>query len=628
MSKIDLDDSDPMKKLLASASHEPTVLDKCFEKMPKELKANIKDEPEKNITLSYRQPSFSSIHGTVVTKSGEKSSELPIIKDEEDPVVVFDGHSDNEAENEPIGLGVRQPSFVSLHGQIIPKGANSLADLQPVLEEVPDEAMEEIPEAEENEEEENDPQVKIVKRLQAKNANHWAEIGYEPPQDLIPLVRAKSQAQMQGQELTRNGYMTTSLSKFYTNADIDKANGKITETITEIPEEEEKKTATAVADLPIQSIPTPNRRKRSGSFGMKLGEASASMERMQFIIPEEPEEQKHDIKGSIIEEEKEEEEEPEEPEDIIEEEEEAGEEEEEGEQLFGHLNEVVTEGRDSPVYQTILTGENPPSNAIAIVKVALRKYLKIATKNNWKDEASFLSNLIDELPVSTISPMATRRQKTSAIKSRQSVSGRKSGLSTPKSSMKSGAADKESVKSEVSQSPATPSLRLQKALAKLDEDYKKESEALDEYWQSENVRVKYSRPSIDLLELRARLRKLQRNGSKEEAIRVEKKINSLEAKETADMEKAIQRDYYAADKKLKEKYAIKRETIIRTHEFKQKRQAEKNAQASVVLQVKTPSKINRDNDLLILKEMTKEVLEGKKVSEIDIEKIFTQSKRK
>ena len=572
MSDLNLDDSNPMAALLASAPKEPTILDKIYQE--KQLgQANQPKEEEKdlNIGLSVRQPSYTSLQGTVVVKGGDADSAKKNQIQDDDPVVVFDGHSDNESDNEPIGLGVRQPSFVSLHGQIIPKGADSLADLHPVIEEVPIEAPEEVPE---DDEDEDDPQVKIVKRLQAKNANRWAEIGYEPPQDLIPLVRAKSQAQMQGQGLTRNGYLSTSLTKFYMNTDDNKGGkggSKALPTLTEtISEADETKNASPTKkeapqsnnanlygipglnsqDLNQKAVPTPTRRKRSGSFGMKLGEASASMERMHLIIPEEedkklnhlantipedvPEEKDEDNKEQDQDDEKDQQEEEEEepvqqkpkpkrrqrrqvrakrnvirkkvqeivPQDEDEEEEEIGEQIEDDDEdysvepLYGHLGEIVTEGPDSPVYQTLLSGENPPSIAIPVVKVALRKYLRICNENEWEQEASFISNLIEELPQTmprkslqeprrqrvSLGAGATlqRRPRTQSVKATRSNYTRHHDYSDNAS---------------VSSTSSNCNSRMQRALAKLDAEYEQEAQTLDEYWHSDAVAATYARTS-------------------------------------------------------------------------------------------------------------------------------------
>ena len=605
MSDLNLDDSNPMAALLANAPKEPTILDKIYqEKQLGQNNQSKEEEKEKGGKGISKQPSLTSVQGTVVVKGdGDGSKKNPV--QEADPVVVFDGHSDNESDNEPIGLGVRQPSFVSLHGQIIPKGADSLADLHPVIEEVPLETPEEVPEDDEDEDE-DDPQVKIVKRLQAKNANRWAEIGYEPPQDLIPLVRAKSQAQMQGQGLTRNGYLSTSLTKFYMNTDDNKGgknNNKalptLNETITEAADETKNATPTknasqqgsnlyGIPGLSSQqdvkaSVPTPTRRKRSGSFGMKLGEASASMERMHLIIPEEeekkqemaipeevPEEKEEENQEQEHEEEPQQEEEEEEaqvkqkpkpkrkqirvaksrqtkqkvirkivqryvdPQDEDEEEEENIEDDEDDysvEPLYGHLGEIVTEGPDSPVYQTLLSGENPPSIAIPVVKVALRKYLRICNENEWEQEASFISNLIEELPqtMPRKSLQEPRRQRNS-LAAGATIERRPRTQSVKATRKHIDYSDNASVSSTSS----NYNNRLQRALAKLDAEYEQEAQTLDEYWHSDAVAATYSRTSTEVHELRSRIKSLKRQGKNAEAGRLQRKLTNLETRERYD----------------------------------------------------------------------------------------------
>lgn len=46
---------------------------------------------------------------------------------------------------------------------------------------------------EENADDDDDlPQVHLIKDLKSKNSKRWREIGYEPSEDLIPLVREAS----------------------------------------------------------------------------------------------------------------------------------------------------------------------------------------------------------------------------------------------------------------------------------------------------------------------------------------------------------------------------------------------------------------------------------------------------
>ncbi|EAX96122.1 hypothetical protein TVAG_446220 [Trichomonas vaginalis G3] len=676
-----LDELDPMAALLAKNSQETTILDEHFNEAKKndssltqKYISNRKKShtPDNSIGLGYRQSSSSSFHGTVVTKTGDSSVPKESVQQDADPVVVFDGHSSDTGDNEPIELGVRQPSFVSLHGQIIPKGADSLADLHTVIEEEP---MEPEPiveqEEEEDEEEEDDAQVKIVKHLQAKNANRWAAIGYEPPQNLIPLVRAKSHAVINGQSqaLTRNGYTTTSLTKFYMNTDLN-ANSPIA--AADIIEEEPEMTKSGTL------LPPPSRRKRSGSDGMKIGEASASMEQMHLIIPGDnvskspvntdsfgtnlPKSNVEEDKGTssnlqeidemdeLCENEEDNNEGMEEEEILAEEEIESG--------LFGNLNSIVTEPEESPVYQTILTGELPTLKNCGVVRVALKKYIKLCQKNNFHEELDYLQSLLEELPQSPAKKLTPPSTKTSSRPKCKSAGKQKqlpeletpaemkstprasqkttSSRSTPKqtqNSHKNLSPNASSVSSEFCQSSAPTTstsldMHLDRLLNEIDKEYNEAATELDKKWQSPEVVAKYSRPSADLLEMRSQARKLLRQRRQAEFERIQHDIKIQEEKESLISEKQLQADYEAADKKLKEHYAIKRDVLIKKFEHKKEMLSQLAMERNGPLDVKRPKMLNRQNDIEILQRMTDDVLRGRDVQDFNIDRIYSETHKK
>ena len=99
---------------------------------------------------------------------------------EENPTIVFDSAEDNTQ----IRLTHRNPSFASLSGTLTPKGYN---DMETVIEVKP--AGIKIT----TEEEEADINVRKNMDLELINAKRWKEIGYEPTEDVIPIVRAASQ---------------------------------------------------------------------------------------------------------------------------------------------------------------------------------------------------------------------------------------------------------------------------------------------------------------------------------------------------------------------------------------------------------------------------------------------------
>ena len=220
-----MDDSNPMAALLAQHQNDSTVLDEHFEK------SNLKPEPsvstsedEAPIGLTFRQPSYSSLHDQLIMKGGKVVTDLEDAV-EEDPIIVLDDKSDNA--DCAIGLTYRQPSFASLDGSsMVVKGGESLRDIKPVrtipIEEVPEEGVDE------------DPEAALARELQNRNMERWRQIGYEPepepPRAAPPAL----------------------------------------EPIPPRPADEQPKVA--------------GKHRRAGSDGMKLGEASASLARMHDAL--------------------------------------------------------------------------------------------------------------------------------------------------------------------------------------------------------------------------------------------------------------------------------------------------------------------------------------------------------
>ena len=109
----------------------------------------------------------------------------------ENQIIVFDSNSDSDSQ---IGLSFRQMSFVSIDGNIVSKNGESFSNVRPTKT-IPIEDVKEIKEAndeEESSDDENNRQVKIVKELRSKNKNRWKEIGYKSQPDLINMTRSKS----------------------------------------------------------------------------------------------------------------------------------------------------------------------------------------------------------------------------------------------------------------------------------------------------------------------------------------------------------------------------------------------------------------------------------------------------
>lgn len=138
----------------------------------------------------------------------------------ENQIIVFDSNSDSDSQ---IGLSFRQMSFVSIDGNIVSKNGESFSNVRPTKT-IPIEDVKEIKEAndeEESSDDENNRQVKIVKELRSKNKNRWKEIGYKSPPDLINMTRAKSMASFSRNNIDEE----KSLSSFLGNVQNNNPNG-------------------------------------------------------------------------------------------------------------------------------------------------------------------------------------------------------------------------------------------------------------------------------------------------------------------------------------------------------------------------------------------------------------------
>lgn len=91
----------------------------------------------------------------------------------EDPVIVFDKENEDDDENNsPISIGYRQPSFLKLKGEPVPKGYGSIADFRaekPMVRVLPyvDESG-------------NTDYKSIKDLLQKRNTIKWQKLGYDP----------------------------------------------------------------------------------------------------------------------------------------------------------------------------------------------------------------------------------------------------------------------------------------------------------------------------------------------------------------------------------------------------------------------------------------------------------------
>jgi len=303
------DDQNPFATLLAEHQSTKTDLDIHFEK------------------------TFSSLKSSIVKKEHSE---------EENPIIVFDKHSDTDSSSQQIGLSVRQPSFVSLQGHIIPKGSDSLAGFVPNIEEI---VPIQVEDSGYDESSDGDPNVEIVKELSKKNMGRWKAMGYEPPEDLIPLVRAASVAMIKNSAAIhhqRTGSVVTSFST------IERSVWKpvVQPTVTPILEDHKI---------------TPSKRPRSNSFGNDDGENNKTSTMMETILSKSPSKTSYSP-------------------------------------LIGRLSEIVTEKPETELYSYLMNSSNKiGKNTIS----RLKEYQNLCKQKNYLEEYEYLTKIIPHSPKHT-----------------------------------------------------------------------------------------------------------------------------------------------------------------------------------------------------------------------------------
>ncbi|OHT17571.1 hypothetical protein TRFO_00813 [Tritrichomonas foetus] len=143
---------------------------------------------EENIGMQARQSSYANLHFNT-SPDLEPNKIEPIIEPEEpqqkdvieNPVIVLTAE-DEKDDDAPIGLSVRQPSFASLHGNVIPKGG--FTSSVPLIENIAEEPAKTQEDNNKSEirltEADSSTKEKILTSLHEFNKEWWEEIGYKP----------------------------------------------------------------------------------------------------------------------------------------------------------------------------------------------------------------------------------------------------------------------------------------------------------------------------------------------------------------------------------------------------------------------------------------------------------------
>lgn len=307
-------------------------------------------------------------------------------------------------------------------------------------------------------------------------------------------------------------------------------------------------------------------------------------------------------------------------------------------ELFGNLAKIVTEESGTPIHQLLASGNTNciSPNDLDTVIARVTEYRDTCIDRIWIDETSYLNMVLNEL---------ASFNKT-----------------VPQNETEEGMSEIEIAKAKAEKSAekykkliASEKLKLKAALQLLDDEYRTAAAALDQKYQSDELIQKYNKPSRELLEMRQACKRLLRSERIEDARRMTARIQEQEKKEAKEMTSKLRHKYHDADRRLKERFAVRRELIerrsacqIQMLEHHRKEAGKKHkariaelensvmdvlgdpeatAEAPAPLNVRPPKLISRDNDTRVIEVMSQEIARGKPVFEIDIEAAFRKSRR-
>ena len=652
----------PLLELLANNKGE-TILDKHYQNViapkiergkqhkeaqspPKseESEAQKNDEGENEelpIGLQHRQPSFTSLHGNLIGKDGVPVHQLPDLDENDDNNnnmnIVLDENDDST--DAPIGLTYRQPSFNSLNGHLVSKDGNLVSDIHSVktggMEEIVEEKSEENENEnnEDNDDDEDFPQVQIVKELRNKNMERWQKMGYEPPPDLIQLTRAHSQ------------------SIFNQNQIIQNSQNQKPKNILPLLEEEPAPSPLISASSDNQNAkksPIKVAHRRCGSNGMKLGEASTSLVRMSqaLMMDNDYNQKKNKSEESEESEEEEEENNEEDSQDASQssqnseqssdqedqnsneeysESSESNSEQEIQSDLYGKLGQIVKEKPSSEIYKSIKAGRAIKGVNYKLLKERIDSYLEMCIERLWIDETSYLNKIKETIPQNQ--------------KKQRSISPSSGRISDLKGHMKQSEA-KYATKIENAKQKLNAMLDL------LNDEYREASLALDAKFHSQQMLNKFNAPSPTLVELREKVKSQLRSKNYEAAKALSGKVASLENKEAREASDRLNQLYLEEDRLLKIQFSMRRDLLVRKinyeidlleekcdvsqkkyHSLLQSSKGKSGSkhsprEESKPLNIKAPQRPSRENDEKIIELMADHLSAGKDVRNLDIENLF------
>ena len=563
------------------------------------------EDDDQPIGLSVRQPSYSSLHGVLIPKGGIEAVVQPIIeeepiieeKDEEkklghharqssysnlrmmyhveaapkpdvpqtiqevqdqNPVIVMTKEGEDEDDGAPIQLNVRQPSYSSLHGVMIPKGsvAGTLPELieeepetkpAPVLAPTPAPAPAPALEAKPQDGtalDEFDDEMKksVLSSLHEFNLAKWKEMGYEPN-----AMKRNCSCQMfhvEDRILTRPSNLNQNRNMSYMFGGLQGLQGATApkNTGANRPQKIKRVNSAGGNNDPLPQVEMPISEKeakpvpaRPMDRGPSLVRVNSSGNMSRELIVEMP----------IVEEEKK----PtqEETEDDIEAADDEASEEDVADEcrIPPRLQQLIHHPKESVVYLALcgacITGYH--DKTIAYVITELKKYEKECSKHGYTNEANYVRNIINQVTASA-AEMQSPKKKTSPSKS----------VTTDKTILR--------------KTSGIESAR-DKALRELDERYAQQGQDLDDEWNSEAMRCKFNKPSPALVAMRRAAQKMAKEDKLEENSILRQKIAEKEDEESAAATQKMEQAYAAAVSELKAQYERERRKIMRYYDDQQ-----------------------------------------------------------
>ena len=481
-----------------------------------------KDEPidigSDQIGLALRQPSFSSLCGSMITKNGQSIAEQ---LSNDSPTVVFENNADHD---------IKQNSFSSLYNFVtkenpnkkvnLPLANSSQAAISPGTEISGDSEKKII-----DEEDEDDQNIIVLKRLQNNNMERWKQIGYVPRQNIVPMCKTISHLYRNN----LNNINSTDPSKFSQSFAIIQTSQNVADAQQNI---EDSNNKTKIPNPKENNIKINNQRNTIKRARCNSSERINPLKTQVSIVSKisNPEPNKvpkkilndlldyqplNDNRYSIV--------------------------------LFGKLDQLVTD----PEIRHFLSKVPPTATPEMLRK--LTQLVVQCSSRLWMEEVHYLNSIISNF-----------RDSDEALQSQLN--------------------DIElNYNSEIN----AIELQIERKTNKILNEYFEETRSLDEDFKSEDAMISLIHPSEEVLTMKQKLNELTKGTPQYEEL--SKKIADLEAKEIKQATDALNRAYVEADRRIKERYVLKRaiarkkaDMKLEMAELKRNRAIERLKQAQVI----------------------------------------------